>query len=130
MAGNDQDRDAAKPTQQRGGSVPGEAEARRKGPWAATSREGVVPAELGGSEAPPDLLPEDPELGKSVLGRPARTDGPATDTGVDRRGGDHADAASDGGPEVPDGVEPDLKDAASGPRQSDVDAASRTSPGS
>ncbi len=129
MAGNDEDRDALKPTEQRGGSVPGDDEARAKGPWAAKAQDGVVPADLGGSDAPAELLPEDPELGSSVLGRPARSDDPATETGVDPHGGDHADAVTDGGPVVPDGSEPDLKDAASGPRQVDVESASTRRPG-
>ena len=129
MARNAEDRDAATPTEQRGGSVLGDDEAREKGPWAAKAQDGIVPAELGGSDAPADLLPEDPELGTAVLGRPARTQDPATETGVDPHGGDHADATTDGGPDVPDGMEPDLKDAASGPRQVDVESARRTSPG-
>ena|ERR1700748_2920925 len=128
MAGGDKDRDAMKPTEQRGGSVLGDDEAREKGPWAAKAQDGIVPAELGGSDAPADVLPEDPELGTSVLGRPARSEDPATETGIDPHGGDHADATTDGGPDVPDGVEPDLKDAASGPRQIDVESARRTSP--
>jgi hypothetical protein len=129
MAGNDEDRDTLKPTEQRGGSVPGTDEARTKGPWAAKAQDGVVRADLGGSDAPADLLPEDPELGSSVLGRPARSEDPATDTGVDPHGGDHADATTDGGPVMPDGVAPDLKDAASGPRQVDIDSAGKTTPG-
>jgi len=129
MAGNDNDRDAMKPTEQRGGSVLGDDEAREKGPWAAKAQDGIVPAELGGSDAPADVLPEDPELGTSVLGRPARSEDPATETGIDPHGGDHADATTDGGPDVPDGVERDLKDAASGPRQIDVESERRTSPG-
>lgn len=128
MAGNDEGRDTPKPTEQRGGSVPGEDEARAKGPWAAKAQDGVVPADLGGSDAPADLLPEDPELGSSVLGRPAQSEDPATETGVDPHGGDHADATTDGGPEVPDGEAPDLKDAASGPRQVDVESAGTTKP--
>ena len=127
MASNDKERDAMKPTEQRGGSILEDNEAREKGPWAATAQDGIVPADLGGSDAPADLLPEDPELGTAVLGRRARSEHPATR--VDPHGGDHADATTDGGPDVPDGVEPDLKDAASGPRQIDVESASRTSPG-
>jgi hypothetical protein len=129
MADRDQDPSTAKPSEQRGGSALGESEAQRKGDWAAKAQDGVVPAELGGSDAPADLLPGDPELGSSVLGRPARSEDPATETGVDPRGGDHADATSDGGPDVPDGVEPDLKDIGSGPRQVDVDAARQTRSG-
>jgi hypothetical protein len=60
-----------------------------------------------------------------VLGRPAGTEDPATETGIDPHGGDGADATSDGGPDVPDGVEPDLKDAASGPRQVDAGSVPR-----
>ncbi|HTT31566.1 MAG TPA: hypothetical protein VMG37_24350 [Solirubrobacteraceae bacterium] len=129
MADNAEDRDGLKPTEQRGGTAPGEDEARAKGPWAAKAKDGVVPGELGGSDAPADLLPEDPELGSSVLGRPARSEEPATETGVDPRGGDDADATTDGGPVVPDGVVPDLKDAASGPRQVDVRSARTTGSG-
>lgn len=129
MAGKDEGRSETKPTEQRGGSVPGEEEVREKGPWAARAQDGVVPSELGGSDAPADLLPEDPELGRSVLGGPARSEDPATETGIDPHAGDNADATSDGGPEVPDGAEPDLKDAASGPRQVDVESAGRARPG-
>ena len=115
--------DAAKPTEQRGGAPPGEQEAREKGPWAARAGDGVVPAALGGSDASDDQLAADPELGGDVLGGPARSEAPATEAGVDPQAGDRADATSDGGPEVPAGAEPDLKDAASGPRQVDVESA-------
>jgi hypothetical protein len=112
-----------KPSEQRGGTPPGEDEAREKGPWAARAREGVVPPELGGSDAPAERLPDDPELGGEVLGGPASSQAPATEAGIDRHGGDHADATADGAPDVPAGAEPDLKDAARGPRQVDVDSA-------
>jgi hypothetical protein len=115
--------DASKPTEQRGGAPTGEREGREKGAWAAQARDGVVPTELGGSDASEEQLPEDPELGSEVTGRPARSQAPATETGIDPHGGDQADATSHGGPEVPDGAEPDLKDAASGARQVDVDSA-------
>lgn len=98
------------PSEQRGGSTPGDDEAREKGPWAAEAREGVVPAELGGSDAPREMLDEDPELGSSVLGRTAESDEPATDEGIDLSAGDDADAVTDGGPELPDDAEPDMKD--------------------
>jgi hypothetical protein len=116
-------RDGSKPSEQRGGAPTGEQEAREKGPWAAQAREGVVPAELGGSDAPEEQLPPDPELGSDVIGGPASSQAPATETGIDPRGGDRADATTHGGPDTPDGAEPDLKDAASGPRQVDVDSA-------
>ncbi|MBV9607423.1 MAG: hypothetical protein JO027_20075 [Solirubrobacterales bacterium] len=112
-----------KPSEQRGGAPPGEQEAREKGPWAARAREGVVPPELGGSDASGEQLPEDPELGGEVLGGPARSDAPATESGIDPHGGDRADATTDGGPEPPAGAEPDLKDAGRGPRRVDVEAA-------
>jgi hypothetical protein len=112
-----------KPSEQRAGGPPGDDEAREKGPWAAQAQEGVVPAELGGSDAPREMLPEDRELGSSVLGRTAPSDEPATDEGIDLSAGDHADAVTDGGPDVPDDAEPDLRDAASGPRQVDADSA-------
>jgi hypothetical protein len=100
---------------------PGDDEAREKGPWAETAQDGIVPAEQGGSDAPPELQPEDPELGSSVLGREAPSDEPATE--MDLSAGDQADAVTDGGPDVPEGVEPDFKDATPGPRQVDADSA-------
>ena len=63
--------------------TPDEAEAREKGEWGATAAEGVVPAELGGSDAPREMLDEDPELDSSVLGRTTGSDEPATEDGVD-----------------------------------------------
>ena len=89
------DDDRVKPSEQRGGTNPGEAETREKGDWVANATDGVVPAELGGS------------------------DEPATAEGIDRTAGDAADAVTDGGANVPEDAEPDLKDAASGPRQVD-----------
>ena len=79
MAGSDRDQDAQKPSEQRGGTTPDEAEAREKGAWAGQADEGVVPAELGGSDAPRDMLADDPELGSSVLGQTTGSDEPATD---------------------------------------------------
>jgi hypothetical protein len=115
----DDQRSSVDPSEQRGGTTPGEREAAEKGPWAAKAAEGVVPAELGGSDAPREMLDDDPELGSSVLGATTDSDEPATKDGVDLRGGDQADATTDGGPEVPSGAEPDLKDAAAGARQVD-----------
>jgi hypothetical protein len=115
--------DIAKPTERRGGAPTGEQEAREKGPWAARAREGVVPAELGGSDAPAEQLAEDPELGSEVLGGRASSDAPATEAGIDRHAGDEADATTDGGTAVPAGAERDLKDAGRGPRQVDVESA-------
>ncbi len=111
-----------KPTEQRGGSTPGAEEARAKGDWAARAEEGVVPAELGGSDAPREMLDDDPELGSAVLGATTGSDTPATESGIDPGGGERADAVSDGGAsEAPAGREPDLRDAAAGPRQVDRD---------
>jgi hypothetical protein len=115
--------DEQRPSEQRGGTTPGDEEAGDKGEWAATAQDGVVPAELGGSDAPREMLPEDRELGSSVLGRTAPSDEPATDEGIDLSAGDNADAVSDGGADVPDDVEPDLKDATAGPRKVDLDSA-------
>jgi hypothetical protein len=111
------------PSEQRGGTTPGEDETREKGQWAGKAADGVVPAELGGSDAPDEMLSDDPELGGSVLGGTAATDEPATDEGIDRTAGDEADATSDGGATKPADAEPDLKDAAAAPRQVDVDSA-------
>jgi hypothetical protein len=107
------------PSEQRGGTTPDEAEVREKGPWAETSAEGIVPADLGGSDAPGEMLAEDPQLGSAALGDTTGSDAPATESGIDPGAGDEADATSDGGPEVPEGAEPDLKDAGAPPRQVD-----------
>jgi hypothetical protein len=100
-----------KPSEQRGGETPDDVEVREEGEWSATAVDGIVSAELGGSDAPRELLADDPELGSSVLGATTGSDEPATEDGVDLSGGDNADATSDGGPEVPEDVEPDLRDA-------------------
>lgn len=112
-----------KPSEQRGGTTPDDAEAREKGEWGAKAAEGVVPAELGGSNAPREMLAEDPELGSAVLGRTTGSDEPATEDGVDLSAGDNADAASDGGPDVPEGAEPDLKDIAAASLKDDKESA-------
>ena len=121
MAASDRDQDAQKPSEQRGGTTPDEAEAREKGAWAGTADEGVVPAELGGSDAPREMLAEDPELASSVLGRTTGSDEPATDSGIDLSAGDHADAVTDGGPDVPADAEPDLKDVGAAARDAERD---------
>jgi hypothetical protein len=106
-----------KPSEQRGGTTPDDAEVREKGGWSATADEGIVSAELGGSDAPREMLADDPELGSDVLGETTGSDEPATQSGIDPAAGDAADATRQGGPEVPDGVEPDLRDAASAARE-------------
>jgi len=121
MSDDEQDRTA--PSEQRGGTTPGDAEAREKGPWAATAQDGVVPAELGGSDAPRELLDDDPELGSEVLGRTTGSDEPATESGVDLTAGDSADAVTDGGPEPTQAAEPDLKDVAAATREAAKDSA-------
>jgi hypothetical protein len=108
------------PSEQRGGTTPGDAEISEKGEWAETAAEGIVPAELGGSDAPREMLADDPELGSEALGETTGSDTPATETGIDPGAGDEADATTDGGPSVPDGEEPDLKDAGAPPRQVDT----------
>jgi hypothetical protein len=123
MRGSNDPQDEVKPSEQRGGSTPDEREARDKGPWAARASEGVVPAELGGSDAPREMLPDDPELGSSVLGATAASEAPATESGIDPSAGDRADATTQAGPDTPEGAEPDLRDAPSGPRQADVESA-------
>ena len=81
MADNDQEQDPQKPSEQRGGTTPDEAEAREKGEWAETADEGIVPAEQGGSDAPREMLEDDPELGSPVLGETTGSDEPATEGG-------------------------------------------------
>jgi hypothetical protein len=112
MAEADGRDDRVQPSEQRGGTTPDEAEVREKGSWAGGAAEGIVPADLGGSDAPDELLADDPDLGSSVLGATTGADEPATADGIDPSGGDEADATSDGGPDLPAGVEPDLKDGA------------------
>jgi hypothetical protein len=114
MSDSDEQQETVKPSEQRGGSTPGADEA---------PDQGLVPAELGGSDAPREMLGQDPELGSAVLGTTTGSDQPATETGVDPSGGDNADAVSDGGPKTPPGVEPDVRDAAAGPRQVDLESA-------
>jgi hypothetical protein len=104
--------DPVRPTEQRGGATPGPAEARAKGEWAASAADGIVPAELGGSDAPEEMLGDDPDLSSEVLGRTTGSAEPATEDGIDPDGGDDADATSDGGADLQEGVEPDLRDAA------------------
>ncbi|MDP9256202.1 MAG: hypothetical protein M3Q31_06575 [Actinomycetota bacterium] len=127
MAGSDEGQGPVKPSEQRGGRTPDEAEVREKGQWAGSAAEGMVPAELGGSDAPRELLGDDPELGSSVLGRTTGSDEPATEDGVDLSGGENADATADGGPEVRDGEEPALKDAVTAQLQADKLRAERAS---
>ncbi len=119
MPGSDREQGPEKPSEQRGGSTPDEAEAREKGEWAETADAGVVPAELGGSDAPREMLDEDPELDSSVLGETTGSDEPATESGVDLSGGDESDAATDGGPDLPEGAEPDTKDIGAAAREAD-----------
>jgi hypothetical protein len=108
------------PSEQRGGTTPGAAEIEAKGTWAATAAEGIVPAELGGSDAPREMLDEDAELDSAALGETTGSEEPATETGIDEGGGDAADATTDSGPAAPEGAEPDLKDAGAPPRQVDT----------
>ena len=86
--------------------------------------EGIVPAELGGSDAPREMLDEDPELGSAALGRTTGSDEPATEGGIDLGAGDEADATTDGGNTAPpEGVEPDTKDIGAPTRQPNTDNA-------
>lgn len=123
MADSEDEQSPVKPSEQRGGATPDAEEVREKGSWSETAAEGLVPAELGGSDAPRELLGEDPELGSSVLGRTTGSDEPATEDGIDRDGGDNADATSDGVTETPPGVEPDLRDVGAAQRQADIESA-------
>ena len=84
----------------------------KKGEWAETADEGIVPDELSGSDD------------ADFVGREAESDEPATEDGVDLSAGDHADATTQGGQNRPEDEEPDLRDAAAGPRQVDIDSAS------
>ena len=94
MSGSDE---SVQPSEQRGGSTPDAEEIRKKGSWAGLADEGVVPAEEGGSDAPDELLGDDPELGSEVLGQTTGSDEPATEDGIDLAAGENADATTDGG---------------------------------
>jgi hypothetical protein len=120
MAGSDREQGPQKPSEQRGGTTPDEAEAREKGAWAETADEGIVPAEQGGSDAPREMLDEDPELESSVLGETTGSDEPATAGGIDPSAGDQADAVTDAGPELPEDAEPDTKDIGLASRRRDA----------
>lgn len=124
METHDERPEAVAPSEQRGGTRPGEEEARKKGPWAATAEEGVVSPELGGSDAPSELVSSEQhsEMGDSVLGATTGSGEPATESGVDPSAGERADATSDSPPQPAEDVEPDLKDAARGPRQVDTES--------
>ena len=113
MAGDDSKTGSEKPSEQRGGTVPGEQEAREKGPWGGTAGQGVVPAELGGSDAPEEMLSdEDAGYSDAALGRTTGSNEPATDGGIDAAAGDAADATTQGGPDLPESGEVDTKDVA------------------
>ena len=99
------------PSEQRGGTTPGPEEIAEKGPWSEVAAEGIVPAEAGGSDAPREMLAEDPQLGSEALGETTGTE----ETAIDLGAGDRADATEHGGPDVPEGQEPDLKDASHAP---------------
>ena len=111
--------------ERQGGKPLGDAEARQKGSWAERAEEGLVPADLRGSDSDPEPELRDGELGAPVLGRTTGSDEPATESGIDLNAGDNADATTDGGPDPVPGVEPDLRDAAAGPRQTDVGSIDR-----
>jgi len=119
MAGSDEEKGPQKPTEQRGGTTPDGVEAREKGHWAGKADEGVVPPDDGGSDAPPEMLEEDPELDSSVLGQTTGSDEPATESGVDLSAGDDADAVTEGGPDLPEDAEPDTKDIGTTPGKAD-----------
>jgi hypothetical protein len=112
MAGDDSKQDSEKPSEQRGGTTPGEAETREKGPWAGTSGDGIIPADLGGSDAPAEMLEDAPGMKDDALGRTTGSGEPATDGGIDPTAGDGADATADGGPELPEAGDVDTKDVA------------------
>ncbi len=72
-------------------------ETEDKGQWAEVAEEGIAP--------------HSEDTGEGPEGRVTGDDSPATEDGIDLSAGDNADATTDGGADVPEGVEPDLKDA-------------------
>ena len=121
MAGTDRRQGPVRPSEQRGGTTPGDDEARAKGDWAASAQDGVVPAGLGGSDAPEEILEDAPGMSDAALGEPTGSSEPATDAGIDPAAGDRADATTHGGAEPPEGGEPDLKDVAAAARKADAE---------
>ena len=118
MPATDPEQSIVPPSQTSGGTAPDAQEVAEKGDWAGRAAEGIVPSDLGGADAPSEMLGDDPELGSSVAGQTTGNDEPATETGVDLSAGDNADATSQGGPPaMPDdpNAEPDVKDGAAQP---------------
>lgn len=118
MSATEPEQSIVPPSERSGGAAPDSEEIAKKGDWAGRAAEGIVPADLGGADAPPEMLADDPELESSVAGRTTGSDEPATETGVDLSAGDNADATSQGGPPaMPDdpNAEPDVKDGAAQP---------------
>jgi hypothetical protein len=113
---SEQSHDVSKPEERQGGRPLGDAEAREKGSWAARADDGIAPAE---SDAEPGQAKAG-ELDGSVVGVTTGSEAPATEGGVDLSLGENADATSNGGPKNVPEVEPDLRDAGSGPRPVDV----------
>src|SRR3954453_20322001 len=97
MAGDERQQGPVKPSEQRGGTTPGDEEARANGGGAAGAQKAVVPAELGGSDSPEEILEDAPGMSDAALGRTTGSDEPATEAGIDPAAGDHADAARPGG---------------------------------
>lgn len=116
---SEQSCDVPIPGERQGGQRLGDGEAREKGPWAERADEGIARQQPARSDAESGPV-EDGELGGSVVGVTTGSEEPATEDGVDLAGGDNADATTDGGAHTVPGIEPDLKDAASGPRQADL----------
>ncbi|HEY5195914.1 MAG TPA: hypothetical protein VIJ51_02680 [Solirubrobacteraceae bacterium] len=110
------------PTEGRGGAAPTGSEFHEKGDAADVAADGIVPAGLGGADAPGDLQQEaTPEMGTEVLGGYATDpDVTATDGGVDLSAGDNADATSNGGAALVEGT----PDASAVQTQPDPDDAS------
>jgi hypothetical protein len=114
MATTDPEESIVPPSETSGGGSPDAQEVAQKGDWAGHADQGVVPADLGGADAPREMLADDPELESSVLGQTTGSDEPATETGVDLSAGDNADATSQDGPILPEDpkAEPDVKEGA------------------
>jgi hypothetical protein len=94
MAATDPEQSIVPPTEISGGTSPDAQETAKKGDWAGQAGEGIVPADLGGADAPQEMRADDSDLENSVLGQVTGSDEPATETGVDLSAGDNADATS------------------------------------
>ena len=84
---SERSRDVPTDGERQGGRPLGDAEARKKGPWAGRADQGIAPAQPGGSDDGREPV-EEGELGGSVVGVTTGSEEPATEDGQDLSPGD------------------------------------------